>query len=111
MPALYERAALGDLDDRMQLLRHGPERAFANAPADLADMLEPLSRHLRPGTRQWALRELGILRQPRSVSALKMALADPERIVRDEALMSLQMHAQADEQVASWLNDVGLSAG
>lgn len=56
--AIFERAALGDVYERMQSIRHGPERAFHDDIASLVAILEPLARHERPGTRQWSIREL-----------------------------------------------------
>jgi hypothetical protein len=55
---VFEQFARGDLDESMQSVRHGPERV-AGAAA-FAARLEPLASHPRAGTRQWAVRELGI---------------------------------------------------
>lgn len=97
---IFERAALGDVYDMMQSIRHGPERAFSDDIAPLVAILEPLARHARPGTRQWSIRELGICRQHSSLSALLDALDDPVAQVRDEAHCSLEMLAQVDPEAA-----------
>jgi hypothetical protein len=90
---LFERAAKGDLYGTMLSIRHGPERAMSDV-AGFAPMLEPLIKHQRAGTRQWSVRELGILRQRSSLQPLLDALADEEGEVRVEARQSLEMLAQ-----------------
>jgi hypothetical protein len=103
---IYERVALGDLDGLMQSIRHGPERAFGNDLNGFANVLEPLVDHQRPGTRQWAVRELGILRLRRSVVALLRAASDPVVEVRNEAITSLRMLAQRHPEAAAALDDL-----
>jgi plasmid stabilization system protein ParE len=99
---VFERAARGDLYETMQWLRHGPERA---ARADqLAALLEPLTTHPRAGTRQWAVRELGILRQRSSLQPLIHALADDDDEVRTEARGSLEMLAQVHPEVVGFVS-------
>lgn len=88
---LFERAALGDAFEMMRGLRHGPERAVAPDYGLLIDILRPLTRHERAGCRRWAVRELGILRDPRAVDDLRAALDDDEPLVRAEARESLAM--------------------
>lgn len=99
----YERAARGDLDGLMQSIRHGPERAFGEDLDGFADVLEPLVDHPRPGTRQWSVRELGILRLRRSLPVLLHAAADPVGAVRAEARLSVQMLAQCHPEAATAL--------
>jgi HEAT repeat protein len=82
----------------MQAVRHGPERA-AGAAA-LAALLEPLASHPRAGTRQWSVRELGILRQRSSLQPLLDALEDDDEQVRVEARRSLEMLAQVHPDAA-----------
>ena len=95
---VFERAARGDLYETMQWLRHGPERA---APAgQLAALLEPLASHPRAGTRQWSVRELGILRQRSSLQPLIDALDDDDEQVRAETRCSLEMLAQVHPDAA-----------
>ena len=103
---IYERVALGDLNGLMQSVRHGPERAFADDLNGFASVLEPFVDHQRPGTRQWAVRELGILRLRRSLGALLRAAADPVIEVRDEAMTSLRMLAQRHPEAAAALDDL-----
>lgn len=88
---LYERAALGDVFDMMQGIRHGPEKAIAPDWAQLTAIMRPLSRHPRAGCRRWAVRELGILRDPAALAELLAALTDREPLVRTEACTSLAM--------------------
>jgi hypothetical protein len=89
---VFERAARGDLYELMQDIRHGPERAAG--AAELAALLEPLTKHERAGTRRWSVRELGILRQRSSLPPLADALRDDDEEVRREARTSLEMLGQ-----------------
>jgi hypothetical protein len=95
---VFERVARGDLYETMQWVRHGPERA-AGAAA-LAALLEPLASHPRAGTRQWSVRELGILRQRSSLQPLIDVLDDDDEQVRIEARGSLEMLAQVHSDAA-----------
>jgi HEAT repeat protein len=99
---IFERAARGDLYEMIQDIRHGPERA-AEA-AELAALLEPLTRHERAGTRQWSVRELGILRQRSSLQPLVDALRDDDEEVRREARTSLEMLGQVHPDAADCLS-------
>jgi HEAT repeat protein len=82
----------------MQWVRYGPERA-AGAAA-LAALLEPLASHPGAGTRQWSVRELGILRQRSSLQPLIDVLDDDDEQVRVEARGSLEMLAQVHSDAA-----------
>jgi HEAT repeat protein len=57
--------------------------------------MRPLTRHHRAGCRRWAVREVGILRDPQTLDDLMSALADEQPLVRSEACMSLSMLGQA----------------
>ena len=103
---VFERAARGDLFDTMQTIRHGPERAFANDIDTFADVLETLATHQRAGTRQWSVRELGILRQLRSLPILVRATSDPSPEVSEEALSSLRMLAQAHPDAVTEISNL-----
>lgn len=92
---LFQRAALGDGYEMMQDLRHGPERAAAPDWPALTGIMRPLTRHHRAGCRRWAVRELGILRDPRALHDLMSALGDEQALVRSEACVSLSMLGQA----------------
>jgi HEAT repeat protein len=92
---LFQRAALGDAHEMMQGLRHGPERAAAPDWQALAGIMRPLTRDHRAGCRRWAVRELGILRDPDALDDLLSALADEQPLVRSEACTSLSMLGQA----------------
>jgi HEAT repeat protein len=93
---LFQRAALGDGYEMMQGLRHGPERAVAPDWQLLTSIMRPLTRHQRAGCRRWAVRELGILRDPPALDDLVAALGDEEPLVRSEACTSLGMLSQAE---------------
>lgn len=86
---LYQRAALGDAYEMMQNLRHGPERAVAPDWQVLTSIMRPLTRHHQAGCRRWAVRELGILRDPQALDDLVSALGDEQPLVRSEACASL----------------------
>ena len=91
---LFQRAALGDGYEMMQGLRHGDERAVAQSWSLLAGIMRPLTRDRHGGCRRWAVRELGILRDPRALDELAEALSDVQPLVRCEACMSLGMLAE-----------------
>lgn len=63
--------------------------------ADLDGHHAPLTRHHRAGCRRWAVRELGILRDPQALDELMSALGDEQPLVRSEACVSLSMLEQA----------------
>jgi len=88
---LYERVALGDVYESMPTIRHGPERAIERDWERLTAIMRPLARHERAGTRQWSVRELGLLRDPSGLPELIAALVDPEELVRYQACSSLTM--------------------
>jgi hypothetical protein len=92
---LFQRAALGDGYEMMQGLRHGPERAVAPDWQLLTAIMRPLTRDQRAGCRRWAVRELGILRDPQALDDLVSAQGDEEPLVRSEAGTSLGMLSQA----------------
>lgn len=92
---VFERAALGDAWEMMQPIRHGPERAVAPDWSRLTAIMRPLVGHHRAGCRRWAVRELGILRDPAGLPELIGALKDPQDLVRAEACMSLGMLSDA----------------
>lgn len=92
---LFQRAALWDANEMMPGLRHGPERAVAPDWQALTAIMRPLTRHHQAGCRRWAVRELGILRDPEALDDLMAALQDEETLVRSEACSSLSMLGQA----------------
>jgi len=101
---IYLKTAYGEIDGRMQSVRHGPERAFKGDLQGFADVLEPLLLNERRGTRYWAVRELGILRMRSSLEPLIAAAAEDDRRIRKEAIDSLHMlsqrHPEAGEALA-----------
>jgi HEAT repeat protein len=92
---LFHRAALADAREMMQGLRHGPEQAAAPDWQALTGIMRPLTRHHRAGCRRWAVRQLGILRDPQALDDLLSALGDEHPLVRSEACTSLSMLGQA----------------
>jgi len=92
---LFQRAALGDAHEMMQDLRHGPERAVAPDWQALTRIMRPLTRHHQAGCRRWAVRELGILRDPQALQDLVSARGDEQPLVRSEACGSLGMLGMA----------------
>lgn len=94
---LYERAALGDAFEMMDGLRHGAEAAVNGDWASLTEIMRDAARGARSGTRRWAVRELGILRDPAGIAELLDARRDEEVLVRHEALSSLRMLAQVPD--------------
>jgi HEAT repeat protein len=92
---LFERAALGDVFEMMQGIRHGPERAVEPDWGVLTAIMRPLAQHERAGCRRWAVRELGVLRDPAAFDDLVARLEDTEEQVRAEACMSLVMMRRA----------------
>jgi hypothetical protein len=91
---LYERLPLDDPGEMTQSFRHGPERATEGDDRALVQILRPLLRHERAGTRRAAADELGILRDPAVVDDLVLlARGDPEGRVRSEACFGLTMIA------------------
>jgi HEAT repeat protein len=71
---------------------------FLLAAADwqlLTAIMRPMTRDQRAGCRRWAVRELGILRDPQALDDLVAALGDEEPLVRSEACTSLAMLSQA----------------
>jgi hypothetical protein len=92
---LFQRVALGDGYEMMQGLRHGPERAVAPDWQLLTSIMRPLTRDQRAGCRRWAVRELGILRDPQALDDLVSVLGDDEPLVRSEACASLGALSQA----------------
>ena len=98
---LYERLPLDDPGEMTQSFRHGPERATEGNDALLVQILRPLLRHKRPGTRRAAADELGILRDPSVVDDLSLlAREDPEGRVRSEACVGLTMIADHVDDAA-----------
>jgi len=107
IPTLYGLAPLDDPWELTQSIRHGPELAAKYHPGVLETIMRNLIGHPRSGTRLWAARELGILRDEASLHALRrVAEADEEPLVREEAIFSLEMLAIANAKLKSGLTTV-----
>jgi hypothetical protein len=90
---LYERMALGDGFEMMEGFRHGAEAAVDGNWPLLSRIMRDLAKNPRAGTRRWAVRELGFLREPDALPEVIEATHDDEPLVRSEALSSLRMLA------------------
>jgi hypothetical protein len=88
---LFALAALGDTYEMMPGIRHGPEAAVRPDWHRLTPIMLELVHHSRPGCRRWAVRELGLLRDPMAVPSLLNLCDDPEAEVRYEVCTSLSM--------------------
>jgi hypothetical protein len=98
---LYERVPLADPGGVTQTFRHGAEKATVDNYSLLVQILRPLLRHERQGTRRAAADELGILRDPIVIDDLSsLAREDPEGQVRSQASFSLWMIANSVEDAA-----------
>ena len=94
IPLLLERASYGDPGETMRGLRHTLE-AIVQPEWDVltAICMDNASRP-QAGARLWSVRELGVLRDPRSLDTVIRALDDPAREVRVMACHSLAMICQ-----------------
>ena len=82
---LFERASFGDPGETMRGVRHSLE-AIANPDWDfLADVCLEALDSKRPGTRFWAIEQLGVLHLQRTLEAVRRKLDDPESEVRAAA--------------------------
>lgn len=97
---LLEKASYGDKGETMRGLRHALEKAYAPDWSDLAEVCIKAAQHKRPGTRLWAIHELGILRDPRALSILFDAIYDRAYLVRDRAIPALSMVIRAQTPLA-----------
>jgi hypothetical protein len=92
---LLEKASYGDVGETMRGLRHSLEKAYADDWSGLVDVCIKAAQHERPGTRLWATRELGVLRDSRALPVLFDAIYDRASLVRDQAILSLSMVIRA----------------
>lgn len=85
---LYERAPRGDAFEMMQSLRHGPEQAVGEDTPRLVHIMRGLARNSRPGTRRWAIEELGELADGAAFPEVLAALNDEVPEVRAAACIA-----------------------
>lgn len=90
MLLLLERACYGDPGEMMRGLRHTLEGIAAPDWDLLTDVCLQAARLPQRGARLWAINELAILREPRTLDTLIAALEDPATLVRDEAVGALE---------------------
>ncbi len=100
VPLLLEKASYGDMGETMRGLRHALETAYAPDWSGLVDVCIKAAQHERPGTRLWAIRELGILRDSRALPVLLDAIYDRAYLVRNKAIFSLSMVIRAQTVLA-----------
>ena len=94
---LLERSSYGDPYEIMRGLRHTLEGIVNPDWQVLADLCMQAANYPQNGARLWAVRELGVLRDRRSLGALLGALSDSAKLVRLEACSSLYMLCQENE--------------
>jgi len=83
VPLLLERAAFGDPGEMMRGLRHSLE-AIVNPDWDaLASICIELASSARPGTRLWALDQLGILEDERARHVFEAASSSTSSDIRE----------------------------
>jgi hypothetical protein len=98
---LLERASHGDPGEMMRGLRHHLEGIFRPDARALSRLCRRLARAERPGTRMWAVAELGVLRAPATLGVLLAGLRDPEALVRREACMATPMLCAAHPRLTA----------
>ncbi|MDX2139610.1 MAG: HEAT repeat domain-containing protein [Chloroflexota bacterium] len=102
---LLDNACYGDPGETMRTLRGYCEQAFNPDWHELADVCVVTAKSQNKGARLWSIRQLGVLRDPRSLTVLVDALYDTAQLVRLEAITSLEMLLQKSPQ----LSDIVLS--
>jgi hypothetical protein len=95
---LLQKACYGDPYDLQQGIRHNLEAIAGDDMSALVDVCLLAATHSRPGTRLWAIFELGILRDPRSFDTLRRSLRDEAEEVRATACRALLMLCQTHSE-------------
>ena len=96
-PLLLERACYGDPGEMMRGLRNNLEGIFEPDWDALTDVCMQAAKYPQRGARLWAVDELAVLREPRSLQTLIEALDDEAEQVRIEACRALMMVCQDNE--------------
>jgi len=99
IPLLLERACYGDPGEVMRGLRHSLEESVQGDWTALGDICEQAAKSVLPGSRLWAIRELGVLRDANFLQTVIDALQDNALLVRQEACVSLEMICQKHTDV------------
>jgi hypothetical protein len=100
-PLLLERAALGDPGELMRGLRHSLEKIFKpDWPALVKVCLAQLESRA-PGARLWALDQLAVLRDPKSLESILPRLTDEHAEVREFARQAVVMLCDGEPRLAA----------
>jgi hypothetical protein len=91
IPLLFGRSCYGDPGEMMRGLRHALEAIVAPDYDELTPFCVEAAASLQPGSRLWAVDELGLLRDRRGLPALLAALRDSAAEVRRAGCRSLSM--------------------
>ena len=99
VPLLLERASYGDMGETMRGLRHALEATFEPDWEALNDVCMQAASSKNRGARLWAVSELGILRDSRSLDLLFEMLHDPAELVRHQVISSLGMLLRREKRL------------
>lgn len=107
---VLDRMSHGDPGETMRGMRHSLEAAVKPEWWRLAEICLSRCNSPRPGTRYWAVDELGVIRDPASVPALVELLDDPESGVAVVACRALLMIGQTHPEIRDAAADALRSA-
>jgi len=94
VPLLLERACYGDFGETMRGMRHVFEAVYRPDWETLADVCITATQYPQKGARLWAINQLAILRDKRSLSTLQRVLYDPAELIVQESLRALYLLAR-----------------
>jgi hypothetical protein len=102
---VLDRMAHGDPGETMRGMRHALEAAVKPEWWRLAEICLSRCSSPRPGTRYWAVDELGVIRDPAAVPALVELLEDPEPEIAVVACRALLMIGQTHPEIRDAAGD------
>lgn len=100
-PLLLERAALGDPGELMRGLRHSLENIFKPDWPALVQICITQLQTGPAGARAWALDQLAVLRDPKSLEAILTRLTDEQAEVREFARQAVVMLCDGKAELAA----------
>ena len=100
-PLLLERASLGDPGEMMRGLRHSLEKIFKPDWPALTQVCITQLQSGPAGARLWALDQLGVLRDPKSLEAILARLTDEQAEVREFARQAAVMLCDGEAELAA----------
>ncbi len=100
-PLLLERASLGDPGEMMRGLRHSLEKIFKPDWPALTQVCITQLESGPAGARLWALDQLGVLRDPKSLEAILARLTDEQAEVREFARQAAVMLCDGEAELAA----------